>query len=241
MPMIYIPKSLPPCDHDDCGPTGCKREVLPPSQECAVCGHRDALDVLKCDECGYDFPSPASPAVAFCSPSGGDVHADLIDRAAAWLQKKGCAVVITDMTHGGPETADAIGWKGNYATIIECKASRSDFLADRKKDFRRRPERGMGSLRYFCAPVGLIRTDELPPHWGLLESAKGKLREAVKATHQDANKKEEVGLLLSALRRIAHTAPKGVSVRCYTMTTKCRASLGVANTEGLASPAGSEL
>lgn len=56
MPMSYISKSLPPCDHDDCGPTGCKREVLPPSQECGVCGHRDALDVLKCDECGYDFP-----------------------------------------------------------------------------------------------------------------------------------------------------------------------------------------
>lgn len=177
-------------------------------------------------------PAPDSADHGSC----GDVHADLIDRAAAWLRKKGCAVVITDMTHGGPETADAIGWKGNYATIVECKASRSDFLADRKKDFRRRPERGMGSLRYFCAPVGLIRPAELPPHWGLLECAKGKLREAVKATHQEANKKEEVGLLLSALRRIAHTAPKGVSVRCYTMTTKCRASLGVVNVQSEGSP-----
>jgi hypothetical protein len=180
------------------------------------------------------IPAPDSAAhvgcaASFCSPSGGDVHSALIPVAAAWLRKKGCVVVITDMTHGGPETADAIGWKGTYATVIECKASRSDFLADRKKDFRRKPERGMGSLRYFCAPVGLIRPDELPPHWGLLECANGKLREAVKATHQEANKKEEVGLLLSSLRRIAHAAPKGVSVRCYTYDSKCRASLGVAN------------
>jgi ribosomal protein L40E len=26
-------------------------------QVCQVCGHKDALDVLKCDECGADFPS----------------------------------------------------------------------------------------------------------------------------------------------------------------------------------------
>jgi hypothetical protein len=25
---------------------------------CEVCGHRDDLDVLKCDECGSDFPDP---------------------------------------------------------------------------------------------------------------------------------------------------------------------------------------
>lgn len=24
---------------------------------CGICGHRDALDVLKCDECGHDFHS----------------------------------------------------------------------------------------------------------------------------------------------------------------------------------------
>jgi len=180
------------------------------------------------------LPLPMKPdghplATTPCSPSGGDVHAALILLAAAWLRKKGCAVVITDMTHGGPETADAIGWNSTYSMVIECKASRSDFLADRKKDFRRNPEKGMGSLRYFCAPAGLIQADELPPRWGLLECTSGKLREVVKATHQDASKKHEVGLLLSALRRVAHEAPKGISVRCYTFETKSRASLGVAN------------
>lgn len=32
-----------------------------PFQECGVCGHRDALDVLKCDDCGYDFPQRSRP------------------------------------------------------------------------------------------------------------------------------------------------------------------------------------
>ncbi len=162
-----------------------------------------------------------------CPPSGGEIHAALIPLAAAWLRKKGCAVVITDMTHGGPETADAIGWNSTYSTLIECKASRADFLADRHKSFRRIPQNGMGSLRYFCAPAGLIRPEELPPSWGLLELTKGKLREIVKPTPQQANKKHEVGLLLSALRRVAHTAPKGISVRCYTFDSKNRATLGV--------------
>ncbi len=164
-----------------------------------------------------------------CSASGGDIHSALIPLAAAWLRKKGCAVVITDMSHGGPETADAIGWKGTCSMLVECKASRCDFLADRKKDFRRNPERGMGSLRYFCAPAGLIQVDELPACWGLLECTNGKLREVVKATYQKASGKHEVSLLLSALRRVAHETPKGISVRCYTFETKSRASLGVAN------------
>ena len=27
-----------------------------PHKTCAVCGHTDAPDVLKCDECGHDMP-----------------------------------------------------------------------------------------------------------------------------------------------------------------------------------------
>lgn len=30
------------------------------SNVCSVCGHIDAADVLKCDECGYDMP-PVTP------------------------------------------------------------------------------------------------------------------------------------------------------------------------------------
>ncbi|MDQ7286946.1 hypothetical protein O0I55_17650, partial [Stenotrophomonas sp. Sm5341] len=70
---------------------------------------------------------------------------------------------------GNCEDPDAIGWYTGRTMLVECKVSRSDFLADRKKRFRANPERGLGLYRYFMAPKGLIKVDELPARWGLLE------------------------------------------------------------------------
>lgn len=156
-------------------------------------------------------------------------HDQLITLAAAWLAAKGHSVVITDMSHGYSETPDAIGWKTAAATLIECKVSRADFLNDRHKPFRRDPERGMGSHRYYAAPAGLIKPTELPQNWGLLELHKGKLKAIVQAKHQKRNASSETSLLVSALRRVAHTCPSGIAVRCYTLQTPgtARATLGV--------------
>jgi hypothetical protein len=147
-----------------------------------------------------------------------DTHSVLIDFARAWLWKQRCCLVITDMTHGGRETADAIGWSGRFSILIECKASRSDFLADAKKPFRREPDRGMGVQRYFCAPKGMIRVDELPESWGLLELGASGLRmtrESGRFEAQDGSR-EEISLLLSAIRRIGRSAPEGINVKFYT-------------------------
>jgi hypothetical protein len=69
------------------------------------------------------------------------------------------------------EIPDAIGFRGDTTILIECKTSRSDFFADRTKSFRQLPERGMGALRFMLAPAGMIRVDELPAGWGLIEAA----------------------------------------------------------------------
>lgn len=157
------------------------------------------------------------------------MHAALIVASAKWLEAKGHSVVITDMSHGDGETPDAIGWKGKSSTLIECKASRSDFLHDREKPWRRDPERGMGCRRYFAAPEGLISPQELPGSWGLLELRKGKLKLITESGHHKRGATAETSLLVSALRRVAHQAPKGVSVRCYSIvsTSPPRATLGV--------------
>lgn len=89
-------------------------------------------------------------------------HTELITLSAAWLRAQNCSVVITDMTHGGSETPDAIGWQRTDSILIECKASRADFLADRHKPFRRDPERGMGMLRYYATPEGLLKPEDRP-------------------------------------------------------------------------------
>ncbi|MDH2636824.1 adenylosuccinate synthase [Acinetobacter nosocomialis] len=52
--------------------------------------------------------------------------------------------------------------------VLEAKVSRSDFLADRKKPHRAKPETGVGKWRYYICPQGLIKADELPEKWGLI-------------------------------------------------------------------------
>ena len=57
--------------------------------------------------------------------------------------------------------------------MIECKASRADFFADRKKPARQHPDvMGLGHGRYYMTPPNLVRADEVPEGWGLLWAGK---------------------------------------------------------------------
>jgi len=195
-------------------------------------GDASQIFALTGDVPASSHAAPCSLPVVDLPPAIGSTHSLLIDKAAKWLERKGCAVVITDMAHGGPETADAIGWRGTHSILIECKASVSDFRADSQKSFRRSPESGMGCRRYFCAMSGMLHPDKLPPKWGLLEWDGKKMRETKKPEyHHDNAARQEISLLLSAMRRIAGDAPKGYSVKCYTIESKNRATLGVMPSE----------
>ena len=57
----------------------------------------------------------------------------------------------------------------NKSILIECKISRTDFLRDKKKRFRINALLGMGKYRFYLAPKGLIKMNELPESWGLIE------------------------------------------------------------------------
>lgn len=154
-------------------------------------------------------------------------HAQLIEQAAGWLRKRRHTVIITDMASAAQETPDAIGWGSHHSTLIEAKASRADFLADRHKPWRRDPERGMGNLRYYITVPGVIKFEELPPKWGLLELTAEKIRVRVTASGQACNQWAEQKLLVSAIRRIGQSPPPGLSVACYTMDSKRRATIGI--------------
>lgn len=105
-------------------------------------------------------------------------HADLCAIAVKWLQRAnsaggpGCHVAVSECRSGWTgEVPDAIGFRAagsldDGSIVIECKTSRSDFLADRKKAHR--AGGGCGNWRYFMAPEGIIAPDELPERWGLL-------------------------------------------------------------------------
>lgn len=95
-------------------------------------------------------------------------HTQLVSAARQWALVD-CKVVCAEMWMDSGEQPDVIGWTaGSLSIVVECKTSRSDFLADAKKPFRAR-KLGMGQKRWFFTPKDLITLDELPPKWGLIE------------------------------------------------------------------------
>jgi hypothetical protein len=143
-------------------------------------------------------------------------HADLVARAASWLKAKGCGVVLTELVTVQSETPDAIGWRdaGASSYLIECKTSRSDFHADKRKGHRRGDVPALGRFRYFLCPPGLIKPEELPPRWGLLYAHPRKVElvhgrnptcwhtDLIAQFSHDVNQPGELRLMYSALNRL---------------------------------------
>lgn len=161
----------------------------------------------------------------------GLTHASLCSLAVTWLKRANsaggpnCTVAVSEVAGGwGGEIPDAIGFTlahdGTASTVIEAKVSRSDFLADKKKPHRQAG--GMGSWRYFMAPAGLIKPEELPEGWGLIDVTPGGICRvvagAMKAARklgyqelrdqqaawrwEDCNRERETWLLITLLARV---------------------------------------
>ena len=95
-------------------------------------------------------------------------HALCVKMAVEYMRKR-AAVVLPEFFCHNSELPDVIAFTSRYSTVIECKVSRSDFLKDKNKPFRINANQGMGDYRYYCAPKGLIKPEELPYGWGLIE------------------------------------------------------------------------
>lgn len=142
-------------------------------------------------------------------------HAALVSAAVRWLRGRGVKVLLAEPRHWGTrrgQSPDVLGWstpgtyRGDSSAIVECKASRSDFLADRRKPYHEHPEDYAGSLRwYFCAPA-VATVDDLPPRWGLVEWAGPRrrpsvLREPLPVEQSARGVAAERAVLVAALRR----------------------------------------
>jgi hypothetical protein len=80
--------------------------------------------------------------------------------------------------------------------------SRSDYFADKKKEFRSVSEKGMGEFRYYICPKGMLEEAEVPVAWGLLYcDDEGNIEIVRKAIKQSSNLDAERTLLLSLIRR----------------------------------------
>jgi hypothetical protein len=133
-------------------------------------------------------------------------HAQLVKKAVRWLRSYRCGVVLSEQACVSGEMPDAIGWKqACHSVLVECKVTRADFLADRSKPFRQKPERGVGSQRFYLTPPDLVKIDELPAGWGLLELRRGRVEMAqvsAKNLRTAIGFRYEMNLLLASLRRV---------------------------------------
>ena len=133
-------------------------------------------------------------------------HDQLVEKAVRWLRHYRCGVVLSEQACVSGEMPDAIGWKrACHSVLIECKVTRSDFLVDRAKPFRLKPEQGVGCERFYLVPAGLARPEELPQGWGLLEHSRGRIETALPAAknlRSATGFRYEMNLLLASLRRV---------------------------------------
>jgi hypothetical protein len=133
-------------------------------------------------------------------------HGQLVERAVRWLRWYRCGVVLSEQACVSGEMPDAIGWKQKcHSVLVECKVTRGDFLADRAKPFRLKPEKGVGCERFYLVPADMIAREELPDGWGLLELRRGRvemLQAAAKDLRTATGFRYEMNLLLASLRRV---------------------------------------
>src|ERR1035441_3174428 len=109
------------------------------------------------------FHLPYSPSTTNSSMT----HAQLVERAVRWLRAYRCGVVLSEQACVSGEMPDAIGWKrASHSVLVECKVTRADFLADRGKPFRTKPEQGVGCERFYLTPPSLVKIEELAAGWG---------------------------------------------------------------------------
>jgi len=137
-------------------------------------------------------------------------HAELVNRAGKWLKNFfHCRVVFTElvaMTATG-ETPDAIGWVFNQSILVECKANRSDYYADRKKRARHNGYPALGSWRFYLTPPGLLKPEEILDGWGLYEVHGRRIifiggKEYNNTSHPfESCRDSEIAMLLSAISR----------------------------------------
>lgn len=132
-------------------------------------------------------------------------HEQLRKLAVQWLtNRKKCSVVLSEMVTAAWEIPDAIGWKYGHSVLVECKASRSDFLAQKNKKTLAGNE-GMGNERYFLCVPEIIRPEDLSEtDYGLLYACNrpGGIRLVKEPLPREGNYRREISMLVSALRRI---------------------------------------
>ncbi|QNJ59170.1 coil containing protein [Vibrio phage vB_ValS_PJ32] len=183
-------------------------------------------------------------------PEPKDLHSKLCEIGRKWALRapssKGGNMHLSFTEIGCQsvkENPDVFALHSSGETIIlEAKASRSDFLADKKKPFRANPDTGMGDFRYYICPKEVIKEEDLSgTKWGLIWVSPGgkctvvrghvlnrniRLREENDQRWRCVkNKEAENDLILSLLIRIGFNADISGLVEAIKSEAKYNAGL----------------
>lgn len=145
-------------------------------------------------------------------------HTKLCRKALSWLNNTlKCQIAVSELSYAR-EIPDALGWRWDTTILVECKVTRSDFLRDRKKEFRNQIGKGLGDYRFYLSPPGVIMPDDLPAKWGLLHLHGNSIKRVVypdgamgyrewPAFKHEANKVLEACMLVTIARRLKDNCP----------------------------------
>lgn len=93
-------------------------------------------------------------------------HSELCALCVSHAVKRGAVFVCSEK--GDRERPDVFAlFRDGSSVVYECKASRSDFKADRNKPFRKNPSEGMGCERIYVVNEGVCKPSEIPDGWRL--------------------------------------------------------------------------
>lgn len=140
-------------------------------------------------------------------------HKEGVEIAYRWMMKNtSVGIGFKELVSINREIPDVIGFGSwGHSVLIEVKVSRSDFLCDKKKPFRIKPEEGMGKQRFYICPKDLIKKEELPEGWGLIYINEKKKARCVHFPYKGnvgeqygftKNNQAEMNVMYSALRRL---------------------------------------
>jgi hypothetical protein len=138
-------------------------------------------------------------------------HSELIESGEKWLKRpyknclstghSACSLVLIELVTIAGEIPDCIGFNYHSSIVLEAKTSLSDFYADAKKHWRIYPDYGMGDQRFFICEENIIPVEKVNNGWGLLNVIGKKIIVVKDSAIFNANKKNEILMLLSYIRR----------------------------------------
>jgi hypothetical protein len=171
-------------------------------------------------------------------------HSELCELTAERFRKDSSIVLCEYQSWASGEFPDVLCYQKDKTVLYEIKVSRSDFLADQKKECRTKwknrngyffqiggkqelywqvlapdimfiEKPHLGKYRYYVCPSGLIKPEEVPNGWGLYWYKNGKFYQKKESFKFVRNIHEEISILTHAMRRYANGQTEYITVNMY--------------------------